>query len=188
MNPLVSKLSVRNGLIIGGISAVLSIVFYFINPVIAYTNFTVPILSLVIVIALLVILGIDIRKKIGGFWTYGQAYLSLLITSVFIIIISLLVSFLIMKLDPSLPGKISDAMIDVTTQRLQKYGMDQTQIDAATKSLTPEKFAPSVKNELIGFGGALVLYAIINLIIAACIKKNPPMFAPIVDEEPVVVE
>ncbi|WP_461451902.1 DUF4199 domain-containing protein [Mucilaginibacter sp.] len=181
MNQLINKLSFKNGLIIGGISAVLTLVFYFINPVIQYTNFIVPLLTLVIVIALLVILAIDIRKRVGGFWTFGQAFLSLFITSVCIIIISLILNFIILKLNPTLPQAINDAMSDTMQQRLGKLGIDQDQIDKSTKMFTDgefiDKIQPTLFNQIKTLGSGLILYAIIDLIIAACIRKNPPMIA-----------
>lgn len=186
-NQLLYKLSLKNGLLIGGISAVLTLVFFFINPVIQFTNFIVPILSFVVIIVLLVILAIDVRNKIGGFWSFGQAFLSLFITSVCIVIISLLINFIILKLNPTLPQTINDAMADSTAQRLEKMGMDQDQIDKTTKMFTDGEFIaklqPTLFNELKGLGSALVLYAIIDLIIAACIKKSRPMFAPAIDDE-----
>ncbi len=108
--------------------------------------------------------------------------------SVLITIISLLVSFVIMKfVDPTLPTKINDAMADVTSQRLEKLGMSQDDIDKSTKMFTDGEFIaklqPSIKNELVSFAGAIAFYAIIDLIIAACVKKNQPMFAPIIDTE-----
>lgn len=191
MNPLIYKSSVRNGLIVGGISAVLSVVFYLINPMLQYTNLVVPILSFVVVIALLVILGIDVRKQTGGFWNFWQAFLSLIIMSVIIIFISLLVNFVIIKfIDPTLPTKINDVMADVTAQRLEKMGVDQDQIDKSTKMFTDGEFIaklqPTFVNQLVSFGWALLMYVVIDLIIAACIKKSPPMFTPVSDSEELV--
>jgi len=181
MKQLLYNLSFRNGLIIGGISALLTIIFFFINPLIQYTNFVVPILSLVIVIALLVILAIDIRKRIGGFWSFGQAFLSLFIMSVCLVVIGLVLNFIIIKLNPTLPQRINDALSDVTSQRLEKLGMDQTQIDNTTKMYTDGEFIaklePSIVNELVGLGGGLAFYAVISLIVAACVKKTAPLFA-----------
>jgi glucan phosphoethanolaminetransferase (alkaline phosphatase superfamily) len=175
------NLSFKNGLIIGGISTILTLVFFFINPVLQFTNFVVPILSAVIIIALIVILAIDTRKKLGGYWNFGQAFLSLFIISVCIVVISLLVNFIILKLNPTLPQTINDAMADSTAQRLEKLGMDQDQIDKTTKMFTDGEFIaklqPTLLNELKSFGGALVFYVIIDLIIAACIKKTPPLFS-----------
>jgi len=191
MNALIYKFSLRNGLILGAISAALTIVFYLIDPLLQYTNLWVPLLSAVVMIALVVILAQDVRRKIGGFWSFGQAYLSLLIMSVIIIIISILLGFIIMKyVDPTLPSKINDATLDVTTQRLEKFGLDQSKIDDATKQFNNGEFIaklqPTFVNEIKGFAIALAIYAIIDLIIAACIKKKLPMFATVVDDDAVV--
>jgi len=179
-NQLLYRLSFRNGLILGGISAILTLVFFFINPVIQYTNFVVLILLLVIVIALLVILAIDVRKKLGNYWTFGQAFLSLFITSVCVIIIGLVINFIILKLNPTLPQTINDAMIDSMQQRLEKFGQDQDQIDKSIKMFTDGEFIaklqPTLLNELKSLGSALALYAVIDLIIAACVKKSKPLF------------
>jgi hypothetical protein len=181
MNQLIYKLSLKNGLIIGGISTLLTLVFYFINPVIQYTNLIVLFLTLAIVIALFIILAIDVRKKVGGFWTFGQAFLSLFITSVCVIVISLIVSFAILKLNPTLPQTINDAVASVTEQRLEKFGADQDQIDKSMKMFTDGEFIatiqPTILNEVKSSGKALVLYAIFDLILAACVWKKAPMLA-----------
>ena len=43
------------------------------------------------------------------------------------------------------------------------------------------KFDASFKNEAINLGVGLIFYAVVDLIIAAIIKKTPP-FQPIIDE------
>jgi len=189
MNNLLYKSSIRNGLLIGGISAVLTIIYYIINPLLQYTNLVIPILSFIIVIAFLVVLAIDARKKLGGFWTYGQAFISLIITSFFIILIGVIVNFIIVKfVDPTLPTKINDAVQEVTSQRLEKMGMDQAQIDNASKQFTDGEFIakmqPTILNEIKALGIGLLIYAVIDLIIAACVKKKQPMFAADAFEEP----
>lgn len=180
MNPLIYKFSLRNGLLIAGISSVLTIVFYIINPVIQYTNFIVPILTLVIFIALLVILAIDVRKKIGGYWTFGEAFISLFIMSICTVVIGLLVNFIMIKLNPALPQAINDAVADLTSKQYEKMGVDQTQIDEATKRFTNGEFLatlqPTLFNEIKGLGLGLLIYGVIDLIIAACIKKTAPLF------------
>ncbi len=188
MNPLISKLSIRHGLLIGVISAVLTIVFFIINPVMQYTNIWVGLLSFAIMIALFVILGIDVRKKIGGFWSFGEAYVSLLIMAVATVFISILVGFILVKfVDPALPQKINDALADVTNKRLESFGASQAQIDESTKQFTNgemlAKFQPTFFNQIKNFGIGVLIYAVIDLILAACIKKKRPMFAPVSDSE-----
>jgi Protein of unknown function (DUF4199) len=188
MNPLTSKLSVRHGLLIGGISVVLTIVFYIINPVLQYTSIWLGLFSFAIMITLFVILGIDVRKKIGGFWSFGEAYLSLLIMSVVVVVISILVSFILFKfIDPTLPQKVTDALADVTSKRLESMGLDQSQIDAANKQFTDgemlAKFQPTLLTEVKNLGIGIIIYAVVDLILAACIKKKRPMFAAVSDDE-----
>jgi len=177
----VNRLSIRYGLLIGAISGGFSIIFYIINPLIQYTNLFVPILSFIVVIALLIILAIDIRKKNGVYWKFGQAYLSLLIMSIFIVLIGIIINFIIIKfVNPTLPSEINDAVMQATNQRLEKFGMDQSQIDEATKQFSNGEFIaklqPTLFNQIKNFGIALIVYAIIDLILAAIIKKNKPPF------------
>jgi len=179
----VNTLSIRSGLMIGVIVIILSIVFRLIDPLLQYTNLSVTLLSAALVVALMVILALDIRKKIGGFWKFGKAYVSLLIMSLFIALLSVLFSFVLFKyVDPDMPSKVNDATEQVTESRLQKFGLDQTQIDAATKGFTNGEFKaklePTFFNEFEAFAISLAFYAVIDLIIAACVKKNLPPFIP----------
>jgi len=188
LNTQIGKLSFRYGLLIGGISVVLSIVYFLMDPLLQFTNLWLTLLSAVIVIALLVVLGLDVRKKIGGFWNFGQAFQSLIIMCLFIIILSTVYSFILFKfVDSGLPQKVNDATEQVTVSRLEKMGVDQSKIDEYTKPFEDGEFkaklAPTFKNELTNFGVALLIDAIICLIVAACIKKNPPMFAAIPDTD-----
>ncbi|MES2375798.1 MAG: DUF4199 domain-containing protein [Bacteroidota bacterium] len=176
----IGKLGIRYGLLIGGIYVVLSIVFRIVNPLMAFTNIWVQLFSAVVVIALLVIFGIEIRKNIGGFWSFGTAFKSLMTMSVFIILITILYSFILFKfIDPDMPTKINDASEAVMTERLAKMGMDQDKIDEVAKTFQNGEFKaklePTLKNEATAVGFSLVFYAIVNLIVAACIKKNKPV-------------
>jgi uncharacterized membrane protein YvlD (DUF360 family) len=178
----INKLSLQHGLLIGIVSVVLSVVLRIINPVLQATSIPVSLLSFAVVIVLLVVLGLDVRKKIGGFWSFGESFKSLIIMAVFLVIISTAYSFILVKyIDPGLPAKINSAMLDNTTNMLTKFGAEQSKIDEATKQFQDGEFEaklqPTLKNELTGLGIGLLMYAVINLIIAACIKKKPPLFA-----------
>lgn len=188
MNPLTSKLSIRHGLLIGGVSVALTIVFYIINPVLQYTNLWLGLFSFAIMVTLLVVLGLDVRKKTGGFWNFGEAYLSLLIMSAVAVVIGILVGFILFKfIDPALPQKVTDALADVTSKRLESFGASQSQIDEANKQFTDgemlAKFQPTIFNEVKTLGIGILIYAVVDLILAACIKKKRPMFASVSDDE-----
>jgi len=182
-NVSVERLSVMHGLLIGVVSVVLSIVFRLIDPMLQFTNWWLGFLLLAIMIALLSVLGIDVRKKTGGYWSFGNAFKSLLIMSV-LVVFSTVCNFVIFKyVDPEMPSKVNSAMLETTTTMLNKFGAEQTKIDESTKKFNNGEFEatlqPTVINELKSLGIGVVIYAVISLIIAACIKKKPPLFAPI---------
>ncbi|MDB5030646.1 DUF4199 domain-containing protein [Mucilaginibacter sp.] len=172
----IGKLALRYGLLVGAISIVLSIVFRIVDPLMQFTNIWIQLLSGVIGIALIVIFGIEIRKKIGGYWTFGEAFKGLMTMSFFILLLTILYSFILFKfIDPNMPTKINDASETVMSNRLAKMGMDQDKIDEVAKTFENGEFKakmePTLKNEALAFGFGLVFYAVINLIVAAFIKK-----------------
>ena len=183
-NVSIERLSVMHGLLIGVVSIVLSIVFRLIDPMLQFTNWWLGFLIFAIVIALLSVLCIDVRKKTGGYWSFGSAFKSLLIMSVLLVVFSTVYNFVIFKyVDPEMPSKVNNSMLETTTTMLNKFGADQTKIDEGTKKFNNGEFEatlqPTLINELKAFGIGVVMYGVISLIIAACIKKKPPLFAPI---------
>jgi hypothetical protein len=185
--PDVNKLSIQYGLLIGVVSIVLAVVFRMVDPLFQYTNWWVSIFTLVLVIVLLVVLALDIRKKIGGYWSFGEAFKSLMIIMVIAVLLSTAYNFILFKfIDPGMPAKVSSAMIDKTSAMLEKFGEDQSKIDDATKQFRDGEFEatlqPTIVNELKAFAYALIFYAVLNLIVAACVKKKAPLFAPPLDE------
>jgi len=191
-NTSVNKLSVNCGLLMGVIVVVLNVVLYIINPIMPYSSIwaglIVLVVTLAIIIILLVLFGLDIRKRIGGYWPFGQAFKSLFIMGVIITLFSTAYSFILIKyIDPDLPTKANDAMLQNLTTQLTNQGLDQSKIDDYTKSFTNGEFIakmqPTVKNELIGLVGGVVLYCVFALIIAACIKKKAPFVFPSEEEQ-----
>lgn len=177
----IGKLSVRYGLLIGGISVVLSIVLHIVDPLMQYTNLWIQLLSAIISITLLVVFSIEIRKQVGGFWSFGEAFKCLMTISFFTLILTILYGFILFKyIDPEMPTKINDATESVLTERLTKMGMDQDKIDEVGKTFTNGEFKaklePTFKNEISAFGFGLLFYVIVDLIVAACVKKNKLLF------------
>ena len=183
---IIRKLSIRNGLIIGGVSVLLSLVFWVVDPLMQYTNSWVAFGLFVIVIVLLVILGIETRKAAGGYWTFAEAFKSLLLTSVIVSIITILFHYILNAfIDPTLPQRAADAIGEKLTDQLSSAGLSQDKIDEMVAAM-PAKLAPTLKNEAVNLGLGLLVYAVIDLIIAAIIKKNQPMFVPVEELDPTV--
>jgi len=175
---LISKLSMKNGLMLAAVSVVISLTMHFIDPVLIYTSFLTQVGVFVLFIALLVVVGINIRKEIGGFWTFGEAFKSFLIIALILSITATLYNVVLMKfIDPDLPQKAAVAIEDAQRAMMEKFGMASEQIDEAMAKAgsMEEKLQPTFKNVFTSFGVSLALYGVISLILAAILKKNQPM-------------
>lgn len=181
-NSIIKKLSLRYGLLTGAISAVLSLVCWIINPVMQYTTTGISLLFLIVVIVLLVAFSLEIRKKIGGYWSFGEAFKSLFIMSVYISIVTIAFHYILFNfIDPTLSQTVTEAMSSKLEADLSKAGMSQDKIDEINKSIVG-KFDANFKNEAINLGVGIIIYAVIDLIIAAIVKKQAPL-VPITDEQ-----
>ncbi len=184
----INQLSMKNGLFIGLISVVLSFVIWVVDPLMMFTNTSVGlIIGIVVPIILLVMMGIDVRKKIGGYWTFGEAFKSLMIMCFFSLILTTLYSFILFKfIDPALPAKANAAILDSLSAKLSKMGLEQSKIDEVSKPFlngeNEAKMQPTLVNMARNFAIGLISYAIMALIIAAIIKKQPPVAIMFDDE------
>jgi len=175
---LISKLSLKYGFILAAVSVVISLTLHFINPVMLYTNFALPFIILIIFIVLLVFVGITIRKEIGGYWTFGEAFKSFLIISLILALVAVLYNILLMTvIDPDLPSKAATAIGESQRAMMEKFGMASEQIDEALEKAgnMEEKLAPTFKNSITSFGVSLALYGVLSLILAAILKKKEPI-------------
>jgi len=175
---LISKLALKNGLMLAGVSIILSLTLHFIDPVLIYTSFAAQIGIFVLFIALLVVVGINIRKEIGGFWTFGEAFKAFLIVSLILALTATLYNVVLMKfIDPDLPQKAAAAIEDAQRAMMEKFGMASEQIDEAMAKAgnMQEKLEPTFKNIFTSFGVSLALYGVLSLILSAILKKKQPV-------------
>jgi len=186
-NDSIANLSFKNGLLIAAVTVVLNVVLYIMDPTMQFTSWWIGILVFILVIVLLVVLGIDIRKKIGGYWSFPDAFKSEVIMGAIIAVIGVTYNFIIFKfVNPELPVKANNAMLESLTAQLSKSNMSEDKIDEYTKTFKNGEFIgklqPTLSNELKSIVFALILYIVIALIIGACIKKKAPLYATPVDE------
>ncbi|MES2063797.1 MAG: DUF4199 domain-containing protein [Bacteroidota bacterium] len=182
---LITNLAFRKGLIIGGIIVALSLILWLIDPLMQYTNTMVSLIPLVLVIVLFVVFGLEIRKAVNGYWSFGEAFKALFIMSVCVSVLSILFHYILFNfIDPTLTQRVLEAVSAKITESLSNAGMSQDKIDEVTQSMG-DKFNATPMSELRNLGVGIVIYAVIDLIIAASIKKNPPL-AFITDDEQVV--
>lgn len=189
-NKLITQLSLKNGLILALVWIVIYGILYFINPVMIFTNFWISLIIWIVVIVFLVIIGKNIRKEIGGFWTFGQAFKSFLIIALILSFTSVLYNFILIKVvNPEYPSEAATAIQDSQRAMMEKFGATSDQIDdAIAKSGNMEdQLKPTLKNMTTNFGYSIAVYGVLALILAAILKKNEPIkFDLSPEDEPIV--
>ena len=180
MNPTKSAwpLAIKYGLITAIASFVYSIILYITH---LYTNAWLPYVGLIIMLIGLT-MGIRERrdKELNGYISYGGAFGTGMMISLVIALISIVTTFLMFSVIA--PDEIGE-MAKMQQQALEAKGMSQDQIqqgmDIAKKFMTPTWFV------IWGIVGILFFGCIINLILAAILKKDNPNFPGSVSAEAV---
>jgi hypothetical protein len=168
--------AVKNGLILGGISVVLTLVIYAINYAIL-VQMKMMLLSILVSVGYAVYAGINYRKEIGGFISFGKAYQHGFIMFAASGVVSVLFSFLLyFVIDPELPGKLTEASLANTEEMMRGFGMPEDQMDEAMEAAresTQNQFSPA--KIALTYVFLVVAGAIFALISGAIVKKNQPV-------------
>lgn len=178
------KNALFSGLALGAVLFVLGTIVYYI--IIASTSIwvisMVPIfISVILPIIVAILMGIDLRKKAGGYWNFKQATTGIFIMFIVAYAFNTVARDLIfVKLvEPEMVQKTEDAIINSTSSLMEKAGTDQTTIDtkvAAIQKQFDEQKNISVGKTLQGIGTTIILIFVVALIFGAFLKKEPPLF------------
>jgi hypothetical protein len=174
-----NKLAINNGLFIGGISAVLNILIYYIYPQMM-GNTIYGIFMMLIAMGLYIFFTIDLRKKIGGFWSFKEALKGIFLMSFIAGLLSTFVNFVFYKfIEPGAFEQISGIITENLTVTYEKLGMDQVTIDNTIEKVLESmksQFNPSFVDLLKTLGIGVLIQFIMSLIFAAIFKKEQPIF------------
>jgi hypothetical protein len=164
------------GLISGAISIFLVVVIYVVD----YTMLAkLSILAVFILLALGIVAyaGIDYRKQIGGYLSFGKAWQHNMVVFLVSGVIGTIFNILLYTvIDSELPTKMADAIVDNTREMMENFGAPADQIDEAlekTRTDSIERF--TAFGMVKGFAWQLIGYAIFSCITALFGRKNPPV-------------
>lgn len=163
----------------GGIVGVISIALTGIAYAVDYSylaDWKFGIFVLLLFLGLTIYAGINFRNEIGGFLAYGKAWqhgfvlmaISGLISTAFTILLYTVI-------DPELPSKLTDVAMENAQKMMESFGMPADQMDKAledAKGRTENQF--TAVGLLTSYGIGLIIYAVIALITAIFVRKNPP--------------
>jgi Protein of unknown function (DUF4199) len=184
INP--KKLALTNALIWAAINIALFLLVYYAKPDLM-GSFAFAGISIAIGLGLAVYFCIDIRQKIGGYWSFKEALGSIFILFFTQALIVLFFTLIFGKfIEPSYPAKIKEIASASTQKMMEKMGMDQDKIDEAMKETEikfEKQFNPGVKDVLKTIATSAIMYFVGALIFAAIFKKDRPMFESVSGEE-----
>lgn len=183
--------ALKNGAIWGAINVVIFLVSWYLMPNLM-SSYVYSGLLILIGISLAVFFCIDMRKKAGGYWTFGDALWNIFVMFLVSMAIVYVFNILFGKfVDPSYPKTMKELVMTKTEATYASLGMDeqtsQVALETVSKSLD-KQFSPTFSQAVVGFGISAVIYFIGALIFALIFKRsNPNPFAP-VDEDDLVIQ
>ncbi|HET8827916.1 MAG TPA: DUF4199 domain-containing protein [Pelobium sp.] len=185
MDKDLNKFALTNGIIIAVITIALQLVTYYAAPHLLGATWY-GILITFISVVVYVIFSFDLRKKIGGFWSFKEALSGIFIMSFVANLSSSIFNFIFYRLiEPGAYDKVRGYVEDGMTATYEKMGitgdaLDQA-IEASNETLKAQ-YMPTIGDFFKNLVIAILVGFVLSLIFAAIFKRNPPMFSNI-DEE-----
>ncbi|WP_143960616.1 DUF4199 domain-containing protein [Litoribacter populi] len=165
--------AIRAGLILGLISTAITFLVYFIDFTLLASGW-LGFGSFAIMLAVVIYFGIEYRKEIGGFMSFGKAFQF----SFFALVVSALIAsigsiLLFNVVDPNLPVTLGDVQLENTLAIMDRFGaadaLSADQIDEMRNGFYDNyKIVGVVKS----FGFLIIGSAFFALILGVIIKKR----------------
>ena len=178
--------ALKNGAIWGGINLVIFLITWYIMPSVM-SSFWFTGLSILIGILLAVFFTLDLRKKTGGFWSFGEALWP--IFAMFLTSMALVFLFTVVfgkYIDPSYPVKMKELSLASSEKMMTSLGVSDEALETAMSEASnnlDKQFSPTFSQAVLSFGIAAIFYFIGALIFALIFKKtNPNPWAPSEEE------
>ncbi len=164
------------GVILAAIGIVITVLIYAVD----YTMFaSFKFLGVIIVISigLVIYAGIDYRKAVGGYLPYGKAWQHGFITFAISGIISVVFNIVLYTvIDPELPAKVTDAIVENTQEMMENFGAPADSMDEALEKTRTDSLDRFTAFGMVkGYVFQLIGYAIFALITAIFARRNPPV-------------
>ncbi|SEG12650.1 DUF4199 domain-containing protein [Sphingobacterium lactis] len=180
--PDVKKKAIINGVILGIISLVLSIISLYILKsatslmTSSVINFFV---NYIIFLAVAILFTIQLRKAIGGYWSFSTALKNIFIMLAIAAVIGTVGIGIFNMVNPNVQIEAIENTQNLTIEMMEANNMADDQIDTMLENLDQQKESlanMSIGQNLKGLAISLVLYFVLALILAAIFKKEKPLF------------
>lgn len=176
------KNAINNGVIIAILMIAIQLLTYYAAPqLLGATWYGIVITLVSVVIYVLFIL--DLRKKIGGFWSFKEALKGIFIMSLIANLASSVFNFIFYRfIETGAYEKIKGYVVDGMTSTFESMGLSGDKLDEAvekTAESLKSQYMPTPVDFLKNLVIAIMVGFVLSLIFAAIFKKETPLFAPV---------
>lgn len=174
-----NKEAITNGIIVGVISFTVGILTYYVMPsLMGSTLYGIGVM--IFLLAVYIFFTLDLRKKLGGYWSFKEALKGIFLIALISGLITTVGNAIFYKfIEPGAYDKISGYVVNGLSSTYERIGMDQDKIDATIEKVQEslkKQFNPSFYDVFKGLGISILTGFIMSLIFAAIFKKERPMF------------
>ena len=171
MEPTTKSTAINNGLYLGAILSLVSVLIYAVNLDL-FTEWWLGIILFVVVVVYGVISAVKSRTILNGFISFKQAFTSYFITVAIGTLIATVVGIAIFTyIDPESATYLNEQILLVTKQTMERFGMPQEAMEAALEeAATKDNFSLGMQSQAFVF--RLAFYAVVGLIVALIVKKT----------------
>lgn len=180
------KLALTNGIIIAVITIAIQLLTYYATPNLlgeTWYGIVVTIISL----GVYVIFTFDLRRKVGGYWSFKEALSGVFIISFTANLVSSIFNFVFYRfIEPGAYEKVRGYVEDGMMSTFEKLGLSGDKLDEALEEAAESlksQYMPSIGDFARNLIIAILVGFVLSLIFAAIFKRNPPMFAPVDETE-----
>jgi len=167
---------ISNGILAGVVIIILTLILYFINKELV-VSMSVGWFMMLVYAAFMLKAGLDSKAQKGGFISFGDALVPMLITYVIATFIANAFNFVLFNY---IDSSLVDLQLEVAIEGIEKMRgfIGEEGADTAIEAIEEKGISVGPLQSLLGWLGSLlfpgILFLFYALIVSAIIKKNDP--------------
>jgi len=168
--------SIMFGVYAAGIAILVELIIWLLNRE-AFASNKLAMIPGIAALVLVILSPIRQRKELGGYISFGQAFMACIITGAVSLLIYYVWVYLLWNfIDPGLPALAYDNFMDVK----DKYGdMFGDSVKKGMANVTPESLKQTPAKIGTGVLTGLVWWAIVGSVVAALVRRAQPLILPV---------
>ena len=174
------RVAITNAFIWAVINIIIFLLVYYAMPTLM-ANPTYSFVTMAIGIGLAIYFTIDLRKKLGGYWSFREALGNIfLMFFVQVLIYTVFTTAFAKWIEPDYANMMREVSLNASTQMAETFSSDQEVVDKMIEEAEKrieKQVNPGFMDFVQGLAIGAIFYFIGALIFAAIFKRERPVFA-----------